>query len=158
MIIRARTEADRTGCHEVFFRAVREGAKDHYSEAHRKAWAREEKPDLSQPDRFAGKPGWVAVEDGQIAGFLIMGEGDYLDMLFVLPERMGTGVAGALYDHMLGWARGNAFERLKTHASHLARPFFARRGWSVLEREFHPAHGLEFERFHMALPLGEDDG
>ncbi len=154
--IRPRTTADRAGCFEVFFRAVREGAASRYTAAERAAWAPNDRFDPTAEDRFEGMPGWVAVDaNGQVVGFLIVSDEGYLDMLFVLPEQMGHDTAAALYDRLIEWAGKRALPRLTSHASLFARPFLEKRGWQVLEQEEKPLNGERLLRFHMALDLEE---
>jgi putative acetyltransferase len=152
-LIRPYRAKDRAAVAGVFYRAVREGAARCYDAAQRAAWAPRDTPDPAKPDKLLDQWCWVSEDGGRITGFMSLCDDGYLDMAFVLPEVMGKGHAGALYDHLLGKARDEGFARLTVHASHLARPFFARRGWRVDEVQMHPANGQIFERFAMSLDL-----
>jgi len=116
----------------VYFRAVREGAAEAYTQEQRKAWA-PSLPDTAQwKDRIAGLNTVVAEGERGIVGFMSLNpdDGD-LDLAFVVPEAKGTGVAKALYAMVENHARSQKLPRLHTHASHVARPFFEGQGWTV---------------------------
>lgn len=144
--------ADRAACAAVFFRAVREGAAGAYDAAQREAWA----PDGPEEgaDRLLDEWCLVAERGGRVAGFMAMTPEGYLDMAFVLPEEMGRGTAGLLYDALLAKARAAGLSRLTVHASHLARPFLERRGWQVEAAERVARNGQSLDRFAMSLALG----
>ncbi len=116
----------------VYFRAVREGAVDAYSPEQRAAWAPCEPEADKWRDRIAGLNTIVAESENGIVGFMSLNpdDGD-LDLAFVLPEAKGTGVAKTLYAILENHARSRNMRRLHTQASHLARPFFERQGWTV---------------------------
>lgn len=150
MKIRPYRAQDRAACYGVFYHAVRTGTAAHYTAAQRAAWAPGIQPP-DTPDKLLAQWCVVAEEATGLTGFMSMTPAGYLDMAFVLPRVMGSGVAGALYDALM--LQAAHLPRLTTHASHLARPFFARRGWQVEAVEQHPAHGQTYERFAMALTL-----
>lgn len=143
---------DRAACAAVFFRAVREGAAGAYDAAQRAAWAPE--GPVAGLDRLRDQWCLVAERDGAVAGFMAMTPAGYLDMTYVLPEEMGRGTAGLLYDALLAKARAAGLARLTVHASHLARPFLERRGWRVEAPERVERNGQTLERFAMSLALG----
>ncbi|GAA1958514.1 GNAT family N-acetyltransferase [Kitasatospora viridis] len=69
--------------------------------------------------------------DGVPVGFALLGgsapEGE-LDMLFVDPAAIGTGVGGRLYRALLELARAEGFERLSLDADPYAVGFYAAMG------------------------------
>ncbi len=142
---------DRAACAMVFYRAVRDGAAAFYDAPQREAWAPSPLPDLNDPDKLIDQWCWVAERDAQVVGFMSLDHSGYLDMAFVLPVEMGQGTAGALYDALLAKAHAEGLVRLTVIASHLARRFFARRGWQVDRPEDLAADGQVYEVFHMVL-------
>lgn len=145
---------DRIHTAGVFFRAVREGTADIYSDQQRQDWAKNPSPDLTTPDPRAGQDCWVSEQEGRITGFMALDKTGYLDMAFVLPEVMGKGHAAAIYDVLLAHARAAHLRRLTVHASHFSRRFLAKRGWQVDEIEdYISSGGVQFERFIMSLDL-----
>ncbi len=59
----------------------------------------------------------------------------YIDLAFVAPDAIGHGIGKALYDAILSEASNLGVPRLHAEASHLARPFFERQGWSVVKSQ-----------------------
>jgi putative acetyltransferase len=119
---------------EVFYRAVREGAKGAYTEAQLEAWAPQVEPNWDRPDKLLDQWAWVAEEDdGRLLGIMSLEPGGYLDMAFVIPEAMGGDVAPAL------------------HAALIAR--FLKQGWQVDALRMHPAAGEVYETYLMSLDL-----
>ena len=154
--VRQYIDADCAGCMNVFFRAVQIGAAGAYDQAQRDAWC-PEIPQASQEncDRLAGADSVVAELDGTVIGFMSLEKDGHLDMAFVAPEHMGQGVAGALYDQLFAKAQHRGLCRLNTEASHLARGFFARKGWQVVKPETVTRRGVSLERFRMQIEIGE---
>lgn len=115
----------------VFARAVLEGTGDRYTDAERAAWL----PDPAMPDGWGD---WLARHiclvsedrDG-ITGFMLLERDGYLNMAYVLPDRMGTGTADALHAAILAEARALHLPRLTTLASRYAQGFFRRHGWQL---------------------------
>ncbi|MGL4281677.1 MAG: GNAT family N-acetyltransferase [Albidovulum sp.] len=144
---------DRAACARVFYRAVREGAAAAYDQAQREAWAPSPEPDLATPDKLRLQWCWVAERGGAVAGFMSIEPSGYLDMAFVLPEEMGKGTADALYSALMARVRDEGLSHLTVTASHLARRFFARHGWTLDRKEDLAADGQIYEVFRMSLDL-----
>lgn len=138
----------------LFHRAVREGARAHYSEAERQAWSPAPPEGPAWAERLQRAETLVAESaDGTLAGFMSLTEAGVLDLAFVAPEWMGRGVAGQLHDALIGRARARGLTRLTTEASHLARPFFARRGWQLEAEQQVERRGVRLTNFRMSLRL-----
>jgi GNAT superfamily N-acetyltransferase len=73
----------------------------------------------------------VAEIDGRLAGIVTIAgtppEGE-IDLLFVDPWAIGTGVGRLLYDHALTFARDKGFAALLIEADPQAEPFYLRMG------------------------------
>lgn len=152
--LRPITPTDLKDLHHIYYRAVHEGAAQQYSGVERTAWAPEETPRDDAFLRVLDQHAWIAeIADAQNkprpVGFITMDARGYIDLLFVLPEVMGHGVADALYAQVLDIARREGLGKLTTHASKLARPFLERRGWRVIASEAPLRHGVSMERFVM---------
>jgi len=153
MILRRYRAEDRAACKQVFYVAVRQGAALFYDAAQRAAWAPSPEPDPNVPDKLLQQACFVAEQDGRIVGLMSLADGGYLDMAFVRPEVMGKGVATALHAAVLDEARAQGQTYLTTHASHLARRFFARNGWQVDFEENVALRGQTLHRFGMSRSL-----
>ncbi|MEM8802553.1 MAG: GNAT family N-acetyltransferase [Pseudomonadota bacterium] len=141
MEIRAFRPGDADALGLVFHRSVREGARHAYSAEQVAAWSPAPPSGPDWQERLKGAFALVAVIDAVPVGFMTMNSGGfntkcgYIDLAFVLPEQMGTGVASSLYAVLENRARADGLARLTTQASLLAEPFFVRHGWHVTERQ-----------------------
>lgn len=152
--IRPYRPEDRAACHDVFYHAVHDGAADFYDAAQRAAWAPSPAPDPATPDKLLDQWAWVAEDAaGKVLGVMSLRPDGYLDLAFVLPQVQGTGVAAALLARLTDRARHEGLTRLTVHASHLARRFLAKHGWSEDFFERHPTRGQVLERYGMSLEL-----
>ncbi len=118
-----------------------------YTPAQLDAWATG-RVDLEAWDRsFLAHRTLIAEMDGVIAGFADMDDG-YLDRLYVHHACQGQGVATALCD-----ALEAGFSVVTTHASITARPFFERRGYTVLRAQQVERHGVLLTNYVMEKRL-----
>lgn len=143
LVIRSYRDGDAQALGRIFHRAVHEGASVRYSPDECAAWSPAPPASRMWEDRLAEADTVVAdTSDGPV-GFMSLWPGRaYLDLAYVLPEAMGTGIAAALYAVLEGRARAAGLTRLETEASLLAEPFFARQGWRVVQRQQVERHGV----------------
>lgn len=146
-------EGDSDTLFAIYVDAVRNGTRDHYSEAQRRAWAPTTTPPPLWAARLGGYDTDVALLNGEIAGFMATSAEGYVDLAFVRPCMARRGVGQALHDALLKRASARGLTRLSTHASHLAKPFFARNGWQVEAPEQIDRNGVTLERFAMERHL-----
>ena len=125
-IIRPFRLTDALQTRQVFTDAVLIGAASRYTLAERRDWV----PDPAMPKDWGQ---WldrhitlVADDPPEITGFMMIERDGYLNMAFVRPERMGTGLADQLYTALLPLSPQI---RLTTLASRFAQSFFLRHGW-----------------------------
>jgi putative acetyltransferase len=149
MIVRRFVPADLDAVIDVFRQSVRRVAIRDYSEAQVKAWAPDEIDRGAWAERRGSRPTWVAEIDGRIAGFTDLEPDGHIDMMFVHPDYQGRGVAGRLLDAVEAEAASLGLERMFTEASLTARPFFARRGFQVIEQQTVTKRGVDFTNFRM---------
>jgi len=146
----------------LFSASVHKLAADAYSAAQRQAWA-PESPDVEPWAQLLDKDRvWVAETDGQLAGFIALDPsptGDcaentgMVDMLYCHPDHARRSVASALYQILETQARTLNLAALQTHASEIARPFFARQGFSVIAHEEVKRNGALLGRYRMGKTL-----
>jgi len=74
--------------------------------------------------------------------------------LYSAPEAAGRGVASRLYGEIEAAARDQGIKRLYTEASELARRFFLRKGFEMLERQDKILRGVPIHNYRMAKALG----
>jgi putative acetyltransferase len=152
--IRAFEPADAPRVCEIFYRSVHEVAKSKYDQAQLDAWA-PKMPDASKwLTSLAGFDTYLAInEAGEAVAWIAMTPAGYIDMLFCLPEALGRGIAGQLYETVERIARARGLSRMTAHASLLAQPFFAKRGWTIEKHEMHVRNGVGIPRAEMSKEL-----
>ncbi len=155
LTVRSYAEGDAIVLGEVFYRAVHEGAARRYSPEECAAWSPRPPASRAWEARLAEAETVVAERDGMPVGFMSLNPArGYLDLAFVSPDVMGTGVAWLLYAVLEGRARAAGLERLETEASHLAEPFFLRQGWQVVRRQSVERNGVILSNAVMEKAFG----
>ena len=152
MEIRAYRPGDCREMAELFHRTVHEVSAADYSPEQLDAWS-DGRPDLEAWNRsFLSHDTRVAVEQGRVVGFADMDPSGYLDRLYVSAEHQREGIATALCDAL---ERALRAERVVTHASLTARPFFERRGYRVIQAQQVLRRGVLLTNFVMEKRLGQ---
>lgn len=88
----------------------------------------------------------LCVEGERLLGFGDIDEEGYLDRLYVSKDHQGMGVATLLCEALESL---RPFERILTHASITARPFFEKRGYVVLKEQQVERSGVLLTNFVM---------
>ena len=154
--IRAYEQRDAADVADVFYRSVREGALSDYTAEQVKAWV-PGRWDAGQEHRRSGDGRLVLVatgESGHVVAFIDLEADGHIDRLFCAPEAAGRGIASQLYDAAETTARAQGIQRLVTEASELARRFFERKGFTVLERQDKVLRGVPIHNYRMVKLLG----
>ena len=73
----------------------------------------------------------IAVENGEIVGFGDIAPDGYLDRLYVHRDYQRKGIASAVCDQL---EKAVSADRITTHASITAKPFFEKRGYRMVKR------------------------
>ncbi|MBH0117026.1 GNAT family N-acetyltransferase [Salinibacterium sp. NG253] len=152
--VRPYRPADAAPTLAVFLSAVTITASADYSPQQIAAWARADEREIPVWDQsMSARNSFVALVDGEIAGFSDVSSDGYIDMMFVSPQHSRQGVAAALLDFIEVIARERASPSLSANVSVTARPFFEKRGFQV-EAEQHPVlNGVELNNFTMTKSL-----
>ena len=151
IVIRDFRDDDALETAQIYFDAVRIGTASHYDQRQREAWAPEVPEEDAWRQRLGAQKTLVAEQDGRLIGFIALTPDGHIDLLFVLPEVMGRGVAKKLYDAVISEAERSGLSKLDVEASHLARSFFEREGWSVVRRRRKRRNKVELITFDMEL-------
>ncbi|WP_453961487.1 GNAT family N-acetyltransferase [Amorphus suaedae] len=137
----------------IFFCAVHEGTRDHYSFAQRMAWAGPTVDLDAWRHRVGGLTGFVAERDGEPIGFMTIDAEGYVDLAFVLPSAAGSGVGWRLHEAVEAKARALGAQEMTTQASKAARPFFERQGWSLIAEQSVERRGVRLTNYRMRKAL-----
>ena len=123
-----------------------------YTPAEIDAWANIE--DLAGwGERRSSRPTWIAQVDGQPVGFTDLMADGLLDMMFVHPEFQGMGIASRLLQKVEAEAGRQGLGRIRTEASRTARPFFEKRGFTLVNPQKVKKRGRLLENFLMQKHL-----
>lgn len=154
--IRRFRDADAAATAQVFYDSVHHATQGFYDDAQRQAWA-PRVPDL-EPwlARIKAQTAIVAERNGAVIGLMTLRDDGYLDLAYVVPDAVGQGIAKALYDAILADARKAGLARLTSEASHLARCFFERQGWRVIEEQSVARNGVALTNFRMEFDIRDD--
>ena len=146
MTLRDYCKTDCTELARLFYDTVHTvNAKD-YSRAQLDAWATGEVNLEAWNKSFQAHNTVVAEMDGQIVGFGDMDETGYLDRLYVHKDYQRRGVATAICDALEQNTKAAEFT---THASITARPFFEKRGYTVVKVQPVERRGILLTNFVM---------
>ena len=129
--IRPYVPADCDPTIEIFQRAIRQTASKDYNPAQVAAWSTVNDREAWGQRRLS-RPTWIAEHDGKPVGFSDLEPDGHLDMMFVHPDHQGIGVASLLAAKVEAEARALGLQRIFVEASITARPFFERRGYTLL--------------------------
>lgn len=131
---------------ELFYDTVHTVNAGDYTPQQLDAWA-DGAPDLREWDRSLREHiAFVAEEDGAIVGFGDIDASGYLDRLYVHKDFQRRGAASALCAALEGAVES---ERIVTHASITARPFFEGRGYRVVRERRVIRHGVSLTNYRM---------
>lgn len=143
MQIRAYRDDDFAILCQIFLRAVRETASQHYAPAQIDAWAQVDEARWRQ--KLAASRVLVAEKEGEVVGFITAVD-RYIDLLFVSPTHSRQGVASALLAELFTLIPTGT---LTVEASITARPCFERMGFQVVAEQRVVARGEAFVNYRM---------
>ncbi len=150
MTIRRYKSTDCAALAELFYDTVHSVNARDYTARQLNAWA-SGTVDLRQWDRSLSQHfSLVAEEDGRIIGFGDMDASGYLDRLYVHKDCQRRGVAAAICDRL---ERAFPVEKIITHASITAKPFFLARGYEVIKEQQVSRAGVLLTNFVMEKQL-----
>ena len=146
MIIREYEPADCEHLAKLFYGTVHTiNAKD-YSQEQLNAWATD-KIDLEVWNKSLSEHYTVvAVENNIIVGFGDIDKSGYLDRLFVHRDYQRRGIATAICNEL---ERAVKVDKIITHASITAKPFFEQRGFNVVKEQQVVREGIALTNYVM---------
>lgn len=133
--------------------AVHEGAASAYDETQRAAWSPAPRSAEAMRERIRGQFVLLAEDEAGLAGVFTLTDEGCIDLAFVRPDQMGQGTATRLHTEILKAAGRKGLSQLTVEASHLARRFFSKHGWQVIETQTVYAQGVALENHKMVLQL-----
>ena len=148
MFLRKYISSDCKEIAELFYQTVHYVNSKDYTKEQLDAWATG-KVDLRAWNKsFLEHNTVVAVEDNIIVGFGDIDETGYLDRLYVHKDHQKEGIASAICDKLEQTVN---VEKIITHASITARPFFEHRRYRVVRQQEVVRDGVILINFVMEL-------
>ncbi len=96
----------------------------------------------------------MAEEGSDLAGFISYEKDGHIDLVFTAPPNYARrGIASALYHEAEQELKDLGVTELKTEASVVARPFFERHGFEVVDEQRVTVRGAQFLRYLMRKKL-----
>lgn len=146
IIIRNYQLSDCNQLAELFYNTVHTiNAKD-YSNEQLGAWAPDEIDVLEWNTSLLNHYSIVAVKDDVIVGFGDIDKNGYLDRLYVHKDYQNQGIATTICDNL---ENAVDVDRITTHASITARPFFLHRGYKQIKEQQVVRDGIVMTNFIM---------
>lgn len=152
--IRSYESADADETLRIFQEAITVTASADYTPEQIEAWARQDERDLREWDRsMLARESYVALVNGEVAGFSDVSAEGYIDMMFVSPRFVRRGVGRELLTFLELRARRSSARQLSSNVSITARPFFEALGFHVVAEQHPVIRGITMTNFHMAKEL-----
>jgi putative acetyltransferase len=120
---------------DIHFHTIRNVNIRDYSQAQVEAWA----PDISDNSvwlkRMKGLDPYVAILEELIVGYADLQYDGYIDHFFCHGNHQGKGIGKSLMQKIIFTAKSKGIERLYSHVSITAKPFFEHFGFQVLTEQ-----------------------
>lgn len=137
---------------ELIFDAIHHGPTQ-YTAAQSQAWAPAPRSGPDWAERLASQHIIAAEQEGEIAGFMSIEPGGYVDFAYIRPGAQGSGLFRQLFEAVLDRAKAQGDTELSTHASLMAQPAFAAMGFEIDYHETVEVDGQSLPRARMTKRL-----
>lgn len=132
---------------KIFRSAVRIGCVKDYSQEQLQAWAPDEIDLELWASRIKTLNPFVAKINGELVGYADIQSNGYIDHFYVHGEFQNIGVGGELMKVLL--KNGTGLEKIFSHVSITARPFFETYGFIALKEQEVETRGLRLKNYLM---------
>ncbi|HEX8602909.1 MAG TPA: GNAT family N-acetyltransferase [Pseudoduganella sp.] len=152
--IRTWLPGDASALADLYRRSVMHYGPRAYSPAQVAAWAGAISAEKIAARSGDGRHVAIAVDaDGRILGWGDLEADGHVDFLYCAPEAAGRGTGAMLIEALEAHARAAGMPRLTVEASELARPLFARLGFTLLQRNELAIDAVGIHNFSMEKRL-----
>jgi len=118
---------------QLFFNTIHQINIRDYSPAQVDAWAPQRLDESYWNQRIRVIHPFVLLLNEEIVGYADIQSDGYIDHFFCHHEHQGKGLGTLLFNHLLTTAKKKQISQLYTHASETAKPFFIKRGFTLIE-------------------------
>lgn len=142
---------------QLFFNTIRHINRRDYTEAQVNAWASEDIESSYWLPRMQDLQPYVAEIDQVIVGYTDLQDDGLIDHFFCHHQVQGQGVGKALMQHLFAEASKRGIDKLHSHVSITARPFYIHMGFEVIEQQRMEARGQTLINFLMGKSVAKLD-
>ena len=147
--IRAATPRDAAAMARLYHDTIRRVNVRDYAPGQIVAWAGAGPDPAKWEARLATRRTFVACRGGDVLGFAELAAGGHVDAVYVHHAHQGQGIASRLLARIEQEAALRGVDRLYVEASITARPFFERRGFTVVKAQDVARRGVVFRNYRM---------
>lgn len=152
--LRAYGERDAAATLAIFLDSITQTAAADYTPAQIQAWARPASRDLETwHSAMNHRDSFIAVIDGEVAGFSDVAPDGYIDMLFVAPRFQRQGVGTRVLNEAERRAHQARAHSLWANVSVTARPLFECHGFLVEGVQYPSPTGIALKNYRMSKSL-----
>jgi len=156
MLVRPFDPVDTTSLRELFAQSIEYLTTDDYNDDQRLAWVSRAEDWDEFDERLKSGDTFVIEIDTERAGFTLFKNGNEIDMLFVHPYFVRSGVGTKLLKSVEQLARARGCEEITVDASDTAREFFEKHGFVATERHLIEIDGQWLSNTTMTKTLADE--
>ncbi|MGN1097500.1 MAG: GNAT family N-acetyltransferase [Clostridia bacterium] len=130
---------------ELLFKSVHTLCINDYTPRELEAWAPEKMDMVKFNSSLLRSANWVMSDGDKIVGFINIERDGYVNRLFTHPEYTRRGIATALLETAIAWAKKKGLKRVFLAASKTGYSFYKKRGFRVIGVERVERRGVVFE-------------
>lgn len=153
VLIRDFAPGDQAALRQVFMSSIHGLARGFYTDEQLGAWAPAAYDERKWADRMLARRPFVAVVDGEIAGYADLQDSGHIDHFFVAAAFGGKGVGSRLMGRIHQGAAVRGIPRLSADVSLAAESFFARHGFAAVRRRTVVVAGVPLDNTLMIKQL-----
>lgn len=147
--IRRYQAGDEIELRKIFFHTIRNINIKDYSKEQVTAWAPDEFDATQWQERVSAINPFIATIDHHIVGYADIQPDGHIDHFFCHWQHQGQGVGKTLMQTILSQAKHNNINRLYSHASITAKPFFEHFGFTMVKQQSVEIRGQILTNFVM---------
>ncbi len=148
-MIRIYQSGDHEAIAAIFTAAIHEIASRDYTPEQCLAWS-DRRPNVAHWQRRCElKRPFVAVVDGEIAGFLELDPDGHIDCAYINPKYQRRGIMTRLVEHAVATCFAMHIDRVYVEASICARPLFEKTGFNVTRENVVTIQGASLLNYSM---------
>lgn len=152
IVLRGYVESDLEEIAELFYNTVHSICNRDYTKEQLEVWATGKIDKETWHQSFWNHETMVAILENKIVGFGDL-DGAYIDRLYVHKDYQNIGIATEIVDKLEQLARDNKETIITVHASITARPFFEKRGYTIVKEQQVERQGIHLTNYVMEKNL-----